>query len=368
MYAHARPTTQARGTNYAHHDPQYRTRREALRTLAAGALTLAGVGALAARTRAERAQPSPRTAPGRSSTATDRTTRVYYSPDYVLAGYSFETTRKAGWVAESLHHAPLPGLHLTAPSALTEAEVASVHAARYVEAVRTGQPRELAQSQGFTWDPGLWPMVLASNGGAVDAARAALADGVSGSLSSGLHHARHERGSGFCTFNGLALAARAALAAGAGRVLILDLDAHCGGGTHSLIADDQAIWQVDVAVNGFDAYAPAARNTLDLVRTPADYLPTIEARLAELPTRAPTFDLCLYNAGMDPHEGCPVGGMRGITREIIDARERMVFDWCRRQSLPVAFVLAGGYTGPALDQAGLVDLHRLTLSAALDRA
>ena len=67
---------------------------------------------------------------------------------------------------------------------------------------------------------------------------------------------------------------------------------------------------------------------------------------------------------MDPHEGCPVGGLAGITTEIIAERERMVFDWCRAQGLPVAFVLAGGYTGPALDQRGLVELHRLTIAAA----
>ena len=36
------------------------------------------------------------------------------------------------------------------------------------------------------------------------------------------------------------------------------------------------------------------------------------------------------------------------------------------QRLPVAFVLAGGYVGPRLDQARLVALHRLTLSAAVN--
>ena len=211
-------------------------------------------------------------------------------------------------------------------------------------------------------------MVLASNGGAVAAARAALCDGVAGSLSSGLHHASHERGKGFCTFNGLALAARAALAEGASHVLIVDLDADCGGGTHALLGNDPAVWQLDVAVNSFDAYTPGPRFTLDLVRDPRDYLPTITTRLEELPTRGPSFELCLYNAGMDPHEGCPVGGMPGITGEILGRRERLVFDWCRRQSLPVAFVLAGGYTGPRLDERGLVDLHRLTIAAAVEVA
>ena len=72
--------------------------------------------------------------------------------------------------------------------------VAAVHDPGYVRAVQTGEPRSLAESQGFDWDPGVWPMALATNGGVVAAALAALADGVAGSLSSGLHHAR--RGSG----------------------------------------------------------------------------------------------------------------------------------------------------------------------------
>lgn len=76
------------------------------------------------------------------------------------------------------------------------------------------------------------------------------------------------------------------------------------------------------------------------------------------------FDLCLYNAGMDPYEGCPDGGLAGITEAVLAARERMVFDWCQAQNLPVAFSLAGGYIGEKLDERGLVALHRLTLSAA----
>src|SRR5207344_3053498 len=124
---------------------------------------------------------------------------------------------------------PVSGIELAPPQPISESHITPVHDAAYVQAVKTGEPLRLAQSQGFTWDPGLWPMVLASNGGAVAAAAAALEQGVAGSLSSGLHHARRARGSGFCTFNGLAIAAREALAAGAGAILILDLDAHCGG-------------------------------------------------------------------------------------------------------------------------------------------
>jgi acetoin utilization deacetylase AcuC-like enzyme len=206
-------------------------------------------------------------------------------------------------------------------------------------------------------------MVLASNGGVLAASSAALANGVAGALSSGLHHARRERGAGFCTFNGLALAALQALESGAKRILILDLDAHCGGGTHSLLGRNRAVRQLDVAVDAFDHYQPAGGNTLDMVESAAQYLPTIRRRLASL--GAEHFDLCLYNAGMDPHQFCPVGGLPGIGRAILARREAMVFSWCRARRLPVAFVLAGGYVSDRLDETALVDLHRLTLRAAV---
>jgi hypothetical protein len=53
-----------------------------------------------------------------------------------------------------------------------------------------------------------------------------------------------------------------------------------------------------------------------------------------------------------------------ISFDILAERERIVFDWCRQRRIPVAFVLAGGYIGSELNEAGFVDLHRLTLSSA----
>ena len=290
---------------------------------------------------------------------------VFYSPQYVGAAYAFETTRKAKWVADSLGRAPIDGIELVSPPSLLYEQVVQVHDPGYVRAVQTGVPRGLAESEGFTWDAGLWPMVLASNGGAVAAALAALQSGVAGSLSSGLHHARRDHGAGYCTFNGLAIAAREALAAGAASVLILDLDAHCGGGTASLIDREPRIWQVDVSVSPFDSYESGERARLQIVGDSDQYLGEIDRALQDIRRRGPRFDLCLYNAGMDPFEGCPTGGLSGITSEMLETRERLVFDWCRERELPIAFVLAGGYVGDRLDEEGLVDLHRLTLSAAV---
>ena len=287
--------------------------------------------------------------------------KVFYSADYVAASDAFDTMRKSGWIVKSLRSKPIGGVEIVAPVPLTVDEICTVHDPAYVEAVRTGEPRSLAESQNFSWDPGLWSSVIASNGGAVAAARTALTDRASGSLSSGLHHAQHKSGAAFCTFNGLAIAAKTVLGEGARHVLILDLDAHCGGGTHWLIDGDDRIRQIDVSVNGVDGYAPSGANTLDIVRVARDYLPIIESRLNELEMKP---DLCIYNAGMDPDERCEVGGLAGIDASILKKREMFVFDWAKNKGVPIAFVLAGGYSGTTLTRDELVALHRMTIESA----
>lgn len=162
--------------------------------------------------------------------------RLYWSYGYVIARQDFDTTRKSGWIIESLKTEPVAGLQIFEPETLTAADLAEIHDPAYIQAVHTGKPLLLAQSQGFRWDAGLWTMACAHSGGMVAAARHALESGcTTGSVSSGQHHAKYGTGDGFCTFNGIALAAKGALRAGAKQVLIIDTDAHCGGGTHSLV-------------------------------------------------------------------------------------------------------------------------------------
>lgn len=289
---------------------------------------------------------------------------IFYSPQYVGASYAFETTRKAQWVADSLQTQPLAGLQLVEPPPLTMAQLTAVHDKAYIRAIQTGQPAALANSPELEWDAAMWPMVLASNGGVVAAARAALEQGLAGSLSSGLHHARRAAGAGYCTFNGLVIAAYEALAAGAQNVLILDLDAHCGGGTASLIAADTRIWQIDISTDGYDQYEATERLWLEVISNGGVYLATIQKWLTEADRQGLSFDLCLYNAGVDCHADCPMGGIPGITLEVIRAREQLVLGWCQQRRLPLAFVLAGGYIGPNLDEQGLVALHREVLHCA----
>lgn len=322
-----------------------------------------------------------------SAPPTPPTMPVCFSDAYTDTGVAFDTFRKAGAIAASLQRDPIPGVALIEPSPVGRDDLCTVHDAGYVDAVLSGAPRELAASNELGWDEGLARAVCASTGGVVAAALGALGSGrvgtrspgrIAGSLSSGLHHAHPGHGRGYCTVNGLAVAAVAAVGAGARRVLILDLDAHCGGGTAAILAGlagpagrsrrDPGIEQVDVSVDEFDTYESRPGARLTMTDGPG-YLAAIESALAGIDDPS-GIDLVLYNAGVDPHHRA--GGVAGIDDTVIAQREEMVFAWTGAHRLPVAWVLAGGYihgveTKPGVDGtdlAGLVALHRITIEAA----
>jgi acetoin utilization deacetylase AcuC-like enzyme len=179
-------------------------------------------------------------------------------------------------------------------------------------------------------------------------------------LSSGLHHAKSDHGAGFCTINGLAIAALIALANGANSVGILDVDAHCGGGTFEILSANPAIRIGDVSTSSFDSWRSGEeRHKLEITTDPDRYLGVV----AEMLEHIGSVDLLLLNAGMDPADGGSAGSTRGFTSELLEARERLVAEWCERTNTPVAFVLAGGYVGSGLTLGDVADLHVHTVAA-----
>lgn len=280
---------------------------------------------------------------------------VYWNQNYTASEYAFDTTRKSGHIAEAIR-AGDADVALVDPDAFTERAtelIRSAHDHEYVAAVTTGSPEALAMSQGFEWDSGIPTMAVSHSAGLVAGVTDVLSGTgrVTGSLSSGLHHARASRGAGYCTFNGLAVAARAAFDLGVDRILVLDLDAHCGGGTRSM-TDPERVVQIDVSTNRYDRWMPSGDDAL-LFAEPANYLEQVDTAL-ELADRAGSFDLVLYNAGMDP-----VTDSR-VSAADISTREQRVADWAARHDYPLVFALAGGYSGcVSMDE--LVDLHLTTV-------
>ena len=293
--------------------------------------------------------------------------KLYYCDDYTASSKAFETTRKASHIAQSIADSPIPHVEILSPTSLSEEDLHCVHAGAYIQAIKSGIPTALAGSNDLEWNTQLWQMVCASNGGMVEAAINSYRNKVnSGSLSSGLHHAYPNNGAGYCTFNGLAIAAIKAYEAGARAVLILDFDAHCGGGTYACIKNLDYITHADLSVCDYDHYQTDTPHINQIISNAEEYLPAVQALLNHLSNRS--FDLCIYNAGMDPYEKCREDGLSGITAATLKQREDMVFSWCADNKIPAAFAIAGGYLPKDADlekdMAELTDLHRLTIQAA----
>jgi acetoin utilization deacetylase AcuC-like enzyme len=84
----------------------------------------------------------------------------------------------------------------------------------------------------------LFQIILAQVSGTYLACRLALAPGAGFCfyLGGGMHHARYDRGSGFCLVNDIAVAIRKIQAEGRSRLVwVIDLDAHKGDGTAELV-------------------------------------------------------------------------------------------------------------------------------------
>ena len=208
-------------------------------------------------------------------------------------------------------------------------------------------------------DPQFLASILASTGCVLAALDQAMIDGASGTLSSGLHHAKPGHEHGLCYINGLALVALVAISKyGLCDICILDLDAHCGGGTFQLVGSNPKVRIVDVSVDSFDSWKSSeSRHHLELVNDPSVYLDEVKKALNLLEGT----DFLVYNAGMDPFEDCETGGMHGITREVLEERERLVAQWCIDTKTRALFVLAGGYGGKNLDLEGVARLHLPTI-------
>ncbi|MFM9131394.1 MAG: hypothetical protein ACKORY_01480 [Actinomycetota bacterium] len=281
--------------------------------------------------------------------------KTYYNEHYVSSTDGFPTVAKAGRIAASLGTDPVQGVEMTDPVAFrgeTEEIVSLVHDEQYIRALRTGNPRELAETSGLAWTGETLGIAVAHSTGLVAAVDTALADSTTaGSLSSGLHHARRGSGMGYCSVNGLVVACTAAFRRGVERVLCLDIDDHCGGGTFSMLGDDPRFTQVDVSTSfTYDRY-PAHGDHLRLPAHSTDYVARITEAL-EHAASLPGFDLIVVNAGMDPINA-------GVSVADVQERERLVRDFVG--ATPAVFALAGGYTWGGYSMDDIVSWHRMTI-------
>lgn len=298
---------------------------------------------------------------------------IFYDPGFAAPiGDHVMPIQKFALVAEAL--ADEAGFEMRSPAPAGEADLLRVHSAGYIDAIRTGEPRSLAESQKFPWSPELFPSVCLTNGAVYEAALAALGAGIAGALASGFHHSCHDHGEGFCTFNGLVVALERLRSEGKIRTAaVLDLDLHYGNGTASL--SESRSWLNAVSVYGNDYWENVPYADVSIVRHPrgpnhteralpngcrgAELIDALDAMLPSL-IEGGSPDILLYQAGADPLRDDPYSPL-DLGPEDLMTRDQRVFEFCRDHGIPVAWVLAGGYTK---DVRRVVAVHVNTALAA----
>ncbi len=296
---------------------------------------------------------------------------TYFHPGYAAPiGQHIMPIRKFSLVADGLRDAP--GIKLTRPAPVTEADLLRVHTPEYLDAIKTGEPRDLAQSQKFPWSPELFASVCLTSGGCLAATRQALQDGVSAALVSGFHHACADHGEGFCTFNGLVVTIDALVAAGEIKTAaVLDMDLHYGNGTAQLAVTRPHLFAASIYGNDYwDNFAyrdVSERHHRDgenhiSFALPAEcnrqtMLATMEKALPLIAERKP--DVLIYQAGADPYLEDPYSPL-ALDHDDLRARDRRVFEFAKEHGIPIAWVLAGGYTE---DVSKVVRVHLNTFEA-----
>jgi acetoin utilization deacetylase AcuC-like enzyme len=246
------------------------------------------------------------------------------------------------------------GLRLAEAEAASDGELALVHTPGYIGDVVAGRLTAAAQREiGFAWSERLVERSRRSVGATIAASRAALAEGVAVHLAGGTHHAYADKGSGYCVFNDVAVAARLMQVEAhrqQRRVLrawVIDLDVHQGNGTAAIFRDDPTVFTL--SLHGAKNF-PFRKEEGDLDVALPDgcdddrYLAALDAALDlawQRQSEAPP-GLAFYLAGADPHEGDRLGRLK-LSDAGLAERDRRVFEVLRCRRVPVAVTMAGGY-------------------------
>jgi len=273
---------------------------------------------------------------------------VFFSPAMVARPSSYSpSAAKPEQVVTHWRELGLP-IEVHAPEPVTEAELFRAHDRTYVRNVLACR-----EPNGFgDRSEGVARSLPWTSGAMLSAARHAIAHRtIACAPCSGFHHAGYAYGGGFCTFNGLMVAATALLAGGARAVGILDCDMHYGDGTDDILRRLDLRARVRHFTAGAEYRRPAQA---------ADFL----ALLPDLVRSMRDCDVLLYQAGADPHVNDPLGGWLDDAQ--LRRRDELVFATAVEVGVPVAWNLAGGYQR---DERGgiapVLAIHAATARAAL---
>jgi acetoin utilization deacetylase AcuC-like enzyme len=301
---------------------------------------------------------------------------AFHSDAFVLPlppGHSFPMTKYS--LLRSAVAATMPAVRVAEAQPASDGELALAHDPAWISAVADGTTSAAQQREiGFPWSQRMVERARRSVGATIAAARCALFDGegVAANLAGGTHHAQGHKGSGYCVFNDVAVAARLMQAEWHRhrrellRVIVIDLDVHQGNGTAAIFRDDPTVFTLSLhGARNFPFRKEASDLDVELPDGCEDgaYLAALDAALAQAWARHTEGrpGLAFYLAGADPHEGDRLGRLKLSDGGLVE-RDRRVFAALAARRIPVAVSMAGGY---GRDIATTVAVHRRTLGEAV---
>jgi len=256
-------------------------------------------------------------------------------------------------------------LVLVAPRAATKEELLRVHTKGHIDRVRTAAERGGRYLDPDTYtSPQSFQAALMAAGGVVNAVDKVLNSEIDNAFALVRppgHHATAERAMGFCLFNNVAIAARAALARQQiERVFIADFDVHHGNGTADLFAEDPDVFYFSTHQYPYypgtgakdDLGRGAGRGTALNVPLPTGvgdkgYARIFDTLVWPLAERFKP-NLILVSAGYDGHWDDPLAhmalsltGYAAMAQTLVDMAEQL----CQGR---IVFALEGGYHLDAL--------------------
>jgi acetoin utilization deacetylase AcuC-like enzyme len=265
-----------------------------------------------------------------------------------------------------LYEGTIDDSNLFSPEPLEESLVLRTHSDDYWKKLKHGTINKSEERRmGFPYSKQLVHRELVIANGTIQAARFALEYGVAMNIAGGTHHAFFDRGEGFCLLNDIAIASNYLLDNGlASQIFVIDLDVHQGNGTASIFKDCPDVFTF--SMHGARNY-PMQKEKSDCdVELPdgindEEYLSALENHLPPLIDEFEP-DFIFFQSGVDILATDNLGRL-GVSQEGCKFRDRFVLNLCKRNGIPVAAVMGGGYSKKISD---IVEAHANTYRIAQD--
>ena len=273
-------------------------------------------------------------------------------------------------VLEALDAANLD-LERTLARPASRAEIERVHPPRLVEAMFEAAPTEgLAAIDADTFmSPGSLEAALLAAGAVIQAVEAVARGETTRAFCAVRppgHHAEPGRPMGFCLFSSVAIAARAAQAAGLARVAIIDFDVHHGNGTQAVVETDPSLFYASIHQSPLypgtgDEDETGVGNVVNAPAPPHAprelWRRLFETRLIPaLDAFAP--DLVMISAGFDAHRLDPLA-QQSLEAEDFAWATRAVVEAAAAAKGRVVSSLEGGYALDALGRSAAAHVEAL---------